>query len=724
MLVVFGALGGLGGVGYVLSIAASAPPLGELKAADKGEISTVYASGGERLGVIQAEELRQPIPGSEIPRILKDATVAIEDERYYEHSGIDYEGIARAAVENAKAGSTREGGSTITQQVIRNLYISNEQTYERKIKEAKLAEELERERSKGWILNKYLNTVPYGTAGGQSAIGVRAAARVYFDKRVQDLDLDEAALLAGLPQAPTDYSPFRSPEAAQNRRDEVLGKMVELKMVTDADATEAMSRKVDTDSIKGSGFFTERREKYFFDYVKDELYKEYGAKAVRQGGLKVTTTIDLAKQTAARKAIRGRLDGVGPSSAIVSIDPKNGYIKAMASSAEYGRSKFNLAAQGKRQPGSVFKVMTLMTALRRGVDPKSTTYTSRSPTIVKDKLCPGYEVNTYSRTSGGTMNLVRATLKSDNSVFIQLAMDLGPAEIKKTARDLGIRSELNGYCAETLGGLTDGISPLETANAFATIVSGGYRNRPTAITRIVFPDGKVVRGKKLPRRFRIKRTKAFDSAVTYEAVKILQQNIKDGTGGKAEIGCPAAGKTGTTDKNTDAWFVGFTPRLATATWVGYPKDRQQMKGLYFGRNVDGGTFPAEIWGDYMKQAKGGFCGDFRKPAGSFTSSPFFGKYSRTGPPGGAATDPSTGQPIAPGPGNGGTGGGRGFDPRFYDAAPQSAPQSAPKADRDEEGGGGGDKAPKSGGDKAPDGGGDAPKGDSDAPGGGAEAPAE
>ena len=679
LLAVCVALGGLGGVGYVLSIAASAPPLGELKAADKGQISTVYASGGERLGVIQAEELRQPVPGAQIPKVLKQATIAIEDERFYDHDGIDYEGIGRAAVQNFKAGSTREGGSTITQQVVRNLYISDERTYERKIKEAKLAEELEDKRSKDWILNTYLNTVPYGTAGGQSAIGVRAASRVYFDKRVQDLDLDEAALLAGLPQAPTDYSPFRSPDAAEARRNEVLDKMAELDMVTESEAAAAKDRKVDTDSIKGSKFFTERREKYFFDYVKDELLKEYGAKTVRQGGLKVTTTIDLAKQKAARKAIQGRLAGVGPSSAIVSIDPKNGYIKAMASSAEYGRSKFNLAAQGKRQPGSAFKIMTLMTALRRGIDPRSTSYTSRSPTMIKDPLCPGYEVNTYDRRSGGTMNLERATLKSDNSVFIQLALDLGPKEVKKTAQDLGIRSKLEGYCAETLGGLTDGITPLETANAFATIVSGGYRNRPTAITKITFPSGRVAKGKKLPRRFRVKRTKVFDSAVTYEAVKILEKNISvPGTGGKAQIGCPAGGKTGTTDKNTDAWFVGFTPRLATATWVGYPKDRTQMNGLYNGSNVDGGTYPAEIWGDYMRVAKGSFCGEFRKPSGSFTASPFFGRYSKTGSRGG--TDPSGQGTTGGGQTGGGTGGGGGgFDPRFYDSAPQAAPGGGAQA---------------------------------------------
>jgi len=716
VLVVFGALGGLGGVGYVLSIAASAPPLETLKPADKGQVSTVYASQGERLGVIAADELRIPAPASTLPQVLKDATVAIEDERFYTHGGVDYEGVARAAVANAEAGDTREGGSTITQQVIRNLYISDERTYERKIKEAKLAEELEGEHSKAWILNTYLNTVPYGTAGGQSAIGARAAARIYFDKQVQDLALDEAALLAGLPQAPSDYSPFRSPEAAQARRDEVLRKMDELGMITSAQADDAMAKTVDPQSVTGSKFFTARREKYFFDYVKDELLKEYGARTVRQGGLKVTTTIDLAKQKAARAAITRNLAGVGPSSAIVTIDPKNGYIKTMASSAEYGRSKFNLAAQGKRQPGSVFKVMTLMTALRRGVDPQRTRYVSRSPTIIKDPICgaEGYEVNTYSRKGAGSLNLVQATTKSDNSVFIQLALDLGPAEVKRTARDLGIKSALGGYCAETLGGLTDGISPLETANAFATIASGGYRNRPTAITKVTFPDGKVQTGKKLPARFRVKRAKAFEPAVAYEAVKILEQNIKGGTGARAEIGCPAGGKTGTTDKNTDAWFVGFTPRLATATWVGYPNDRTEMNTQFQGGKVDGGTFPAQIWGEYMKAAKGGFCGEFEKPTQAFQSAPFFGKYSKTGgrgtqpgefpvqgfpggqaPPaggGGGGKEPDGGRDSkGDSKGDGGGDGGGGFDPDLYEAPPQDAP----------DGGGGGGNADPGGGAGAP-----------------------
>jgi membrane peptidoglycan carboxypeptidase len=340
----------------------------------------------------------------------------------------------------------------------------------------------------------------------------------------------------------------------------VLRKMRELKMITPEQAEKAIAKKVDTDSVKGSKFFTARREKYFFDYVKDELLKEYGAKTVRQGGLKVYTTIDLAKQKAARAAIRRNLAGVGPSSAIVTIDPKNGYIRTMASSAAYGDSKFNLAAQGQAPARLGVQDLHADDRAAPGRGPAGHDIRLSLADDGQGPAVPGYEVNTYSRTGGGSMDLVRATLKSDNSAYIQLALDLGPDQVAKTARDLGVRSKLNGYCAETLGGLEDGVSPLEMANAYATIVSGGWRHRPTAVKKIVFPDGRTEQGKKLPERFRVKRAKAFEAPATYEAVKILEKNISaPGTGARAAIGCPAGGKTGTTDKNTDAWFVGFTP---------------------------------------------------------------------------------------------------------------------------------------------------------------------
>ena len=297
--------------------------------------------------------------------------------------------------------------------------------------------------------------------------------------------------------------------------------------------------------------------------MKDQLFREYGAQTVRAGGMKVYTTIDLEKQAEARDTITDHLGGIGPSSAIVTLNPRNGYIEAMASSGDYGQSNFNLAAQGHRRPGSTFKVMALMTALRKGVDPDSTHYVSRSPTIIEDPVYGHVDVKTYGGTGAGNLSLRQATLKSDNSVYIQLALDLGPDEVKKTARDMGITSTLKGYPAETLGGLENGVSPLEMATAYGSIASGGYRLRPTAIKKIKFPDGRVEEGKELPKRFRVKKVRVFEDGVAAEAREILEQNIQGGTGTHATIGCPAAGKTGTTDFNTDAWFVGFTPRYVT-----------------------------------------------------------------------------------------------------------------------------------------------------------------
>src|SRR4051812_43631691 len=353
------ALAGLSAVGYVISIAASAPPLDSLKPRDLGSQSEVRAADGTRLGFIQSNELRRPVLGNRIPAALKDATVAIEDQRYYHHKGVDYAGVARAALKNLSSHKTVQGGSTITMQLVRNLYISKERTYQRKIREAKLAEELEDEHSKAWILNQYLNTVPYGTYGGQGAIGVWAASKTYFNKAPNDLSLPQVALLAGLPQAPSEYSPVRSPSAAKARRNQVLRAMAKQHYITQQQSERAQASPLEVDM---STYFQKRREGFFFDYVQDELYKTFGRREVRRGGLRVYTTVDLDKQDQARAAINGRLAGIGPSGAVVTIDPKNGQILAMASSSDYGKSKFNLPAQGHRQPGSSFKVMALMTA--------------------------------------------------------------------------------------------------------------------------------------------------------------------------------------------------------------------------------------------------------------------------------------------------------------------------------------------------------------------------
>jgi penicillin-binding protein 1A len=639
----------LSAVGYVVGIANSAPDLDTLKPQDPGRISTVLASDGSRLGFIQNDVLRFTVSSAQIPQSMKDATVAIEDERFYQHRGVDFEGVVRAALKNATSGRTLQGGSTLTMQLIRSLYTGNtEKTFKRKVREAKLAEELENihpgRAGKAWILTKYLNSVPYGTNGGQTAVGVQAAARAYFDKPASELTLAESALLAGLPQAPSQYNPFRAAGPALARRNQVLRKMADLGFITQAAAQAAVAQPL---KLHPNNYTRQKRESFFFDYVTDELIKRYGVKTVRSGGLTIKTTIDLDLQRKARAAIASDLDFPGaPSSAIVTIDPANGNILTMASSAKYQDSKFNLAADGKRQPGSSFKVMALVAAVRAGVNPETTSYASGRVNIIDPRWGP-IDVNCYGgRCAGGTPNLVQATLRSDNTVYIRLALDIGPDKVKQAARDLGIKSELQGLPAETLGGLKRCCSPLEMANAYATIASGGWRNKPKAITEVSFPDGKVDDLSK-PQRH-----KAFDAAAMYEVTKILEANIQGGTGTRANIGCPAAGKTGTTDENRNAWFVGFTPRMATAVWVGFPKANIPMPNLFHGGPVDGGTFPAEIWGRYMKAAERGFCGQFPKPDHPFQTQSFKGHYSQRARQDAAPIDPSinprTGKAKQPG----------------------------------------------------------------------------
>ena len=628
VLIAGAVIAGLSAVGYVVGIANSAPELNALQPQDPGRISRVYAADGQQLGIIQNDVLRIPIASSKMPKNVRDATVAIEDERFYQHKGVDFEGVIRAAFKNASSGKTLQGGSTLTMQLIRTLYTGNrEKSFERKVREAKLAEELENvhtgRKGKEWILTKYLNSVPYGTNGGQQAVGIEAASRAYFDKSASKLSLGESALLAGLPQAPSEYNPFRAEAAAVARRNQVLRKMADLGYISEREAADAVAQPLE---LKPSGYFRQKRESFFFDYVTDQLIKDYGVKRVRGGGLRVKTTLDLDLQKKARKAIADNLSFDGaPSAAIVSIDPKNGYIRTMASSAKYGTSQYNLAADGKRQPGSAFKIMALVAAVRAGINPASASYPSGPITL--GPQYGGVTINCYGgRCKGGSPNLISGTLSSDNTVYIRLALDLGPKKVKRAAQDLGITSSLQGYPSETLGGLEKCCSPLEMANAYATIVNGGWRNTPKAITKVTFPNGEVDDLSK-PKRKRL-----FQEAAMYEVVKILEMNIsKPGTGGRAKTGCPVGGKTGTTDKNSDAWFVGFSPRLATSTWVGFPKGRIPMGPLFNGANVDGGTFPAQIWGQYMKAAARGFCGKFQKPKQQFKAKAFKRKRANPAP---------------------------------------------------------------------------------------------
>jgi penicillin-binding protein 1A len=661
----------LSAIGYVIAIAADTPPLSELKPRDKGATSVVYAADGSRLGYVRSDEIRTPIPWSEMPESIREATIAIEDERFYEHEGVDYSAIIRAGVKNLESGDAVQGGSTITQQLVRALYIENpERNFERKIREAKLAQELEDEHpgraGKNWILREYLNSVPYGTNEGRTSIGVEAAAQTYFSRHAKNLTLAESALIAGLPQAPSEYNPFRNPSAALQRRNEVLKNMADNGFITVAEAEQASSEPLGLKA--GIRRYTTRREPYFFDYVEEQLIEQYGVGVYRRGGLKIHTTIDPELQDAGRAAIRSHLPySTDPSSAIVAIDPATGYIKAMASSGTYKDRNFNLAAQGHRQPGSAFKTFVLVTALRQGVDPNSTTYVSKP----LDLNVPGYgpwEVSTYSDSYSGTMNLVQATLASDNTVYAQLDIDLGPKNVRETAEMMGITTPLDGLPAEGLGGLRLGVSPLEMADAYATLASYGIHSEPKAITKVEFPDGKTDElGKP-------KRERVFPEWVAYEATKILRQNVLGGTGTAAQIGCDAAGKTGTTDNFNDAWFVGYTPHLAASVWVGYPNALVEMTSVH-GISVAGGTFPAQIWQSFMTVAKGSDCDSFRASVDQPEFTPFYGQYASTGTSSDESYSYDDSYSTAPAPAapEDDTGGGE-YDPRYYESPPQEAPK--------------------------------------------------
>ena len=661
VLVTVAVIAVLSAVGYVLAIAATAPDLAELKPDDKGQLSVVYAADGSRLGFIQSDVLRRVVPWRDVPVDLRRATVAIEDERFYEHDGVDVNAIIRAGIKNLESGDTVQGGSTITQQLVRALYIDDpERTFARKIREAKLAEELEDKHSKRWILENYLNSVPFGTVGGRTAVGVEAAASIFFAKHARELTLADAALLAGLPQAPSQYNPYRNATAAIERRNDVLDQMVVNRMISPAEAEEARQAEL---GLKKGRRYTSRREPYFFDYVEEKLIEEYGVGVYRRGGLKVHTTVDPNMQDAARDAINSYVaDGEGPSAAAVTVDPDNGEIKAMASSGTYEDRTFNLAAQGHRQPGSAFKTMVLTAAVRKGIDPDSTTYTSQPLNL----NVPGYgpwQVKTYSGSYSGSMSLYSATLASDNTVYAQLIVDIGPNAVCETARLLGIQTKLDCYPAEGLGGLRLGVTPLEMAAAYATLASGGIRHRPTAIRKVIFPDGTS------DTHSSSKGKRVLTDGEAYEVTRILEANVQGGTGTAASvIGCPAAGKTGTTDNHNDAWFVGYTPHLSTAVWLGYPD-------ALISTGEQGGGRPASIWGAYMTTAKGDECDDFPEPEEPFESSPYFGEYSSTGTSGSYSSDDYYEAPPADTyeqPDTGGTDDTE-YDPRLYEAPPQEPP---------------------------------------------------
>jgi penicillin-binding protein 1A len=653
----------IGVTSWVLNVAAGAPSLATCKPVGKGGNTTLYAADGSKLGVIASDQARTPVPIAKVPKSLQLATVAIEDQRFYQHGGVDPEGILRAALTDLEAGKAVEGGSTITQQLVRNLCIQHPaKTLERKIVEAKLAIEYSKHHSRQEILGQYLNIASYGTIEGSTAVGVQAASQIFFSKPVWKLNLPQAALLAGLPQAPSEYNPILNPGPARARRNEVLAKMAKLGYVSGDRARAAEEGGLD---LRVSNGYFDHRQPYFFDYVTDRLIGKYGVNTVRNGGLKVYTTIDPGLQRVGLDSMRSTFpDSTDPASALVSIDPHNGDIRTMASSTDYAQSQFNLAAQGRRQPGSTFKAFVLTTAIKQGIDPYSTYYVSK-PLDLNLPKWGHWEVHTADEGYQGRINLQQATVTSDNTVFAQLDLDVGPANVAATAKSMGITSPLEGIPAEGIGGLHIGVSPLELTDAYATLASGGIHHNPVAISKIVFPDGRVDH----PEAADPKRV--ISRAVAYQVTRLLHDNITEGTGTAAYTGCAGqAGKTGTTDNYTDAWFSGYQPNLATAVWVGYPQSNAIAMTDVHGITVFGGTFPAEIW--HSVYSEGGVpCVEYKAPAEQISWEPFYGQFTADAPGSGAAASGGGGGGPPP-PGSGAVGG---YNPDAY--APGVGQEPAP-----------------------------------------------
>jgi penicillin-binding protein 1A len=708
------AVGALAIAGWVVNVAQSAPNLSELHPQLAGSPSEVFAANGTLLGYITSTSIRTPVAASAIPQRLKEATVAIEDRRFYQHGALDYQGILRAAVKDALKGGSAglQGASTLTMQLVDNTYLPN--TYKDnhnlkyKIVQAKLANQLESQHSKNWILTNYLNDVPYGTVGGQTAYGVGAASQMFFDKPVQDLTLDQAALLAGLPQAPSEYNPFLDRGQARHRRAEVLQAMVTAGDITQAQADAAARRPLEVKN--GASSYQARRDPYVFDFVAQQAESDLCGKtpvarcpAIQRGGLKIYSTIDLRKEAIAQQSIDNHASllagegGPGVAAALASVDPNNGHILAIANSSSYNQTTFDYATQAHRQTGSAFKVFALMTLIHDyHASPDSTYYTSKPLAAGWLPAAPTWTVHTDTNSYSGTISLTKATIVSDNTVYAQLVADLGMAKFNAMAHAMGITSKLDNNPAEVLGGLTFGVTPLEMADAYSTIANGGTHVPATAVDKVVFPDGSS-RDFGNPRR-----TTVFPYNQAYTGTSVLKQVITNsgGTGTAANYGCPAAGKTGTAENLDNAWFVGYTPRMATAVWVGNPSGNVPMY------NGFGGVLAAPIWHDYMQSASGNYCGNWNPPSTPFQGTTFFGPHSASGS---ASTIPSSnynnnsvGQTGTQGQGTtGNTGAGTGgagvtptttnpyTNPTLYAQPPQAPPPGTANLQPSGPGGGGG-----------------------------------
>jgi len=563
--------------------------------------STMVDAAGNTLAVFSDFDLTVPMTPADVPRVLQQAVVAAEDQRFYDHHGVDPQGVARAAWVSYQGGEILQGGSTITQQYIKNAYLNPDVKLSRKLREALLATQLERRMTKDEILFNYLNTIYFGSG----AYGAAAAAQQYFGKPVAQLTLSEAATLAGVIPAPTLWSPRVDLEAAEARRTLVLDTMVQVGFITPTQAAQAAAERLWPASAGPApgpatvivpapekGAFS---NPYFVDWVEASLLRRYGAELLYRGGLRIETSLDPATQQLALNAVADRLALVDPSveMAMAVLEPRTGLVRAMVGGRDYNASQVNLATGGSlgMQPGSSFKAFTLAAALERGYRPDSVV---PAPAIYRVPGCEG-DGCTIKNSEGsgyGSSSLRQATVSSINTAFVELTSRIGVPAVAETARRLGVGAitpDRDYGLSLTLGAYE--VSPLDMASAYGVFANSGVRQEPTGVVRITDRTGRV-----LEDNTSRPGTRVLTAAVATNVTDVLRGVITSGTGRNAGIARPAAGKTGTTDDYHDAWFVGYTPQLSAAVWMGHRDEVRSLGG------VSGGGHPAQAWGAFMRKA--------------------------------------------------------------------------------------------------------------------------
>ncbi|HVF75943.1 MAG TPA: transglycosylase domain-containing protein [Acidimicrobiales bacterium] len=570
----------------------------------QAETSFLTDINGNRLAAIATDTNRVNVKLDDVPEVLVDAVLASEDKSFFEHGGLDPVGLARATISDIRGKGALQGGSTITQQYVKNTYLGSDRTLGRKLKEAALAVKVERKLDKREILERYLNTIYFG----RGAYGVQAASRAYFGKDVKDVDLRESSYLAGLIRAPVGADALKNPTLAKSRRDSALRLMARAGHISEADrqAAEAVpveSYVVAKEQADPAFAMPDKGTQYFVEHVRRQLVAKYGEATVYGRGLRVKTTLDLAMQSHAYDAVYGFLNrNDDPAGALVAIDD-NGHVKAMVGGKDWAASQLNLATGrdgggSGRQPGSTFKPFVLAETVKQGYTVQSTFPAPAKIVFPKANQGSDYPVENYENEDfGNSLNLVDATKNSVNTVYAQLIDVIGPAKVADTAHHMGIQSDLVPRLSLTLG--TSEVSVLEMAAGYTTLANRGERIDPTVIVEVATADGTVLE------RVRPSRTKVLERRHADVVTYCLQQVVQSGSGTGAQFGKPLAGKTGTTNDFGDAWFVGYTPKLTAAVWMGYPEGNSRKMLNVRGRRVNGGSFPTAIFKRFMTEATKG-----------------------------------------------------------------------------------------------------------------------